>query len=107
MKATLKFRFTVLRFRLLGIWLRISRYKILKFDTEDFDERQEYRRATRAGEVCSAVNEFDQWLRSKWKYSMAEDGTKESIEDAFCYDVRDKLWELMNDEGINFNELIS
>ena len=105
MKAKLRFRFTVLRFRLLGIWYRISRYKILKFDTEDDDDRIEYRQAAQAQSVCFALQEFDNWLRGKFKYNMAEEGTGEFIENEFCYDVRNKLWEFMSDEGVNLSEI--
>ena len=106
MKARLRYRFTVVRFRLLGIWYRISRYKVLKFDTEDFDERTEHRQAAQAQNICLALQEFDNWLRNKEKYSMAEERTRGSIEDAFCYEVRNKLREFMSDEGVNLNEIL-
>ena len=97
MKATLKFRFTVLRFRLFGIWLRISRYKLLKFDLDDFDDRQDHLRCVKAMGLCLALWDFDQWLRSEIKHN-----GKEHLQEA-----RDGLWRQMDEYNISPDELMT
>ena len=77
----------------------------MKFDLDDFDDRGEYRKAARASSIFTAIYDFDQWLRGKEKYNMAEEGTRECIENEFCYDVREKLREFMGDEDVNINEI--
>ena len=85
MKARLKFRFTVLRFRLMGIWIRISRYKLLKFDLDDGDDWEEYLRCVKATEMCMVLWDLDQWLREQYKYHEKE----------YCYEIREQLSEII------------
>ena len=97
MRAQLKYRFTVLRFRFLGIWYRISRYKILKFDLDDWDDKQEHLRCVKSLDLALTLFDFDQWLREQYKYNDKE----------YCFDIREQLRETMDEYGVNLDELIS
>jgi len=96
MKAQLKFRFTVLRFRLIGIWFRISRFRVLKVDLDDPDDKINHLRCTKSLDMALALWDFDQWLRGQIKYQ------NKDYEEA-----RDELYRTMDEYSIDLDELIS
>ncbi|HRY32131.1 MAG TPA: hypothetical protein P5531_04095 [Bacteroidales bacterium] len=57
----------------------------------------EIRRAMKAGEALSLLFEFDQWLREEIKYRDKNEYT----------DVRDKLHSILDDRGINLDDLLT
>jgi hypothetical protein len=61
------------------------------------EEDSEHRLAINGHKYYSILWEFDQWLRSEMKYQDHETIQTES--------VRDKLRELMDNDGVNFDEV--
>lgn len=70
--------------------------KILKFNIPE--ENVEFERANLGNDLCSILWNFDQLLRSKYKY--------EEVEEASLYDVRDWLRDVMLDYNITFDHRI-
>ena len=101
MKVKLKYRITVVKFAVMGIWFRISRYKYLKFDQDDPDDYYQFMRSAYTNEICAGLEEFDYWLRSQHKYGTAEEGTNQEVEQSYCYDIRSKLREHLENAGVN------
>lgn len=66
----------------------------LQFDLPE--ERIEFKQATEAGSLASAIWDMDQWLRSKIKY--------EDCNELQC--VRDQLYQILDDHGINIDEIL-
>ena len=58
------------------------------------EEQSEYDLARLGPQMHSVLSEFDQWLRSEIKYANRNE----------LGPIRDHLWELLRDEGIDLNE---
>ena len=69
---------------------------ILEFDLNEPDEREEHLRCVRALDLCLVLWDFDQILRSEIKYN-----------DKDWQEVRDKLTEIMDEHGVNLDDLMS
>jgi len=110
MKVKIKFRITRWRFRLLGIWIRISTYKYLKYDLEDPDDWHDYKQMTKASSICSALYEFDQWLKDQVKYANGDGLSKhhalkywtrvEALQEA-----RDQIRQDLYDKGVIMDDI--
>ena len=72
---------------------------IIKFNLPD--EAPEYETASKAWELSMIIWDLDQWLRSETKYQQLDDKTHEAYDK-----VRDKLRELMSDQGLTFDSKI-
>jgi hypothetical protein len=57
------------------------------------EEREEFELASKAGHLDYVIGELDNFLRGKIKY-----GQHSAEVEAIYQEVRDKLWELRNDE---------
>lgn len=68
------------------------------FDKEDSDDRSNFDDAINGSKLRLAVWEFDQWLRSQYKYM--SDDAPDGAYDAY-YKSREKLNEILNSEGLN------
>lgn len=66
---------------------------ILEFNLPE--ERGEFELINKASQLYSVLFDFDQWVRHKMKY--------ESIEKIELIEVREKLYELMSESGVNFD----
>jgi len=75
---------------------------ILKFDTNDPEDREEFNRCSRASDLCFLLWDFDQHLREQIKYN--ENLTEEQ---ANTYEeIREKLYDMMEEKGLNFDYLM-
>lgn len=77
---------------------------ILEFNLDEPGDAEAHRRAIKALDIMLALWEYDKYLRGQLKYN--EEGlTSEQ------YDVldkaRSKFYEVLNDRGISFDELLS
>ena len=73
---------------------------ILEFNLDEPDDKEQFTVASNAVNFYMALYDFDQQMRSWVKY-----GHKfKDIDDAL-YDVREKLWECMDDNHVNFDML--
>ena len=75
---------------------------ILEFNLDDGDDRQAHLRAIKALDMSIALWDMDQYLRGLIKYGELDDITYKALQD-----TRDKLREIMDDRGINLDELMS
>jgi hypothetical protein len=66
-------------------------------ELEDGENTYEIKLAIDAWRWKNICWEMDQWLRSKTKY--------EDVHTLDTQDVRNKLWELLKDENLNFDEV--
>lgn len=69
----------------------------LEFDLPE--EREEFELAQNAGKYAYVLYEYDQFLRGKVKY--APDTMPEDVHKAL-EEAREKLWEIANQEGVDF-----
>ena len=58
-------------------------------------DEEEMARANAALDLCSVLWDFDQWLRSEYKYGGVE----------YAYDIRDKLHQVMDAHNIDLDKL--
>ena len=72
----------------------------LEFDLNDIenDERSNFEDAVNGQKWRLLVWDFDQWLRAQYKY-MSDDGYSDDKYNAY-YEAREKLRELINEEGL-------
>ena len=68
----------------------------LKFDLNEQDDVLAHKRCVKSLDMAIALWEVDQYLRSESKYKDNE----------IAYEIREKLYEIMSDHGLNFNDLI-
>ena len=66
-------------------------------------DKIEFELASKSGNMHSALWEMDQWLRAQYKY-MPDDEYSEDKYNVY-YEAREKLDEILNDNGINLDEL--
>jgi hypothetical protein len=69
---------------------------ILKFDLNEQDDVLAHKRCVKSLDMAIALWEVDQYLRSESKYKDNE----------IAYEIREKLYEIMSDHGLSFNDLI-
>jgi len=69
---------------------------ILKFDLNEQDDVLAHKRCVKSLDIAIALWEVDQYLRSESKYKDNE----------IAYQIREKLYEIMSDHGLSFNDLI-
>tara|TARA_B110000285_G_C14578194_1_gene360918 strand:- start:211 stop:447 length:237 start_codon:yes stop_codon:yes gene_type:complete len=74
---------------------------ILKFNLPE--DNQEFKLATKASDWWNVCWQMDQWLRAQYKYMPDEKYSKEKY-DAY-YEARDKLFELMSENGVNLEDV--
>jgi hypothetical protein len=68
----------------------------LKFDLNEQDDVLSHKRCVKSLDMAIALWEVDQYLRSESKYKDNE----------IAYEIREKLYEIMSDHGLTFNDLI-
>jgi len=61
------------------------------------EDEQECLRMIKSLDMALVLYNFDQWLRDQYKYQDKE----------YCYDIRQELGNIMDEYGINLDELIS
>jgi hypothetical protein len=76
---------------------------ILEFDLDNPDDKMSHLRCIKATEMMITIWEIDQHLRSITKY--APDTTSQETYDELVR-VRERLHEIMDDNGITFEGLI-
>jgi hypothetical protein len=69
---------------------------ILKFDLNEQDDILAHKRCVKSLDMAFVLWKVDQYLRSESKYKDNE----------IAYEIREKLYEIMSDHGLNFNDLI-
>ena len=74
----------------------------LEFNLDDSDDMQAYMRAVKSTKLAITLWEMDQYLRSQTKYGELNDDAYKALQDA-----RDKLREIMSDNSIDLDELMS
>ena len=72
-------------------------YATLHFYFDDPYSMFRFKMCNQAQSVRNVLFDFDEWLRSQVKYAEREDSDT-------LQEVRDKLWELFDDEGIDLWE---
>ena len=65
------------------------------------EDNQEFKLATKASDWWNVCWEMDKWLRQQYKY-MSDDEYSKDTYDAY-YEARQKLFELMNDNGVSLD----
>jgi hypothetical protein len=76
----------------------------LTFDLTDADDVIEHKRCIKSIDVCLAMWEMDQYLRTKTKYE--SEGMSSEVYEAYD-SMREKLREILVDRNISFDELIN
>ena len=74
---------------------------ILKFNLPE--DHIEFEMAVNGSKMHSVLWEMDQWLRAQYKY-MSDDEYSKDTYDAY-YEARQKLFELMNDNGVSLDDV--
>ena len=77
---------------------------ILEFNLDDSADMQAYLRAVKSTKLAITLWEMDQYLRSQTKY--ASDLMPEAVYKSL-QETRDKLHEIMSDNSIDLDELMS
>ena len=77
---------------------------IIEFNLDDSADMQAYLRAVKSTKLAITLWEMDQYLRSQTKY--APDSMPEEVYKSLKQ-IRDKLHEIMSDNSIDLDELIS
>jgi len=67
------------------------------------EDNEEFKLATKASDWWNVCWEMDKWLRQQYKY-MSDDEYSKDKYDAY-YEARQKLFELMNDNGVSLDEV--
>jgi hypothetical protein len=63
------------------------------------EEKEEYELAFNGAKYKYAIDELDNWLRNILKYN---DGNIEKAKIKVLQEVRNKLWEIINDSDVKF-----
>ena len=74
---------------------------ILEFNLPE--DRDDFELATKGGKWYSVVWDMDQWLRSQYKYMPDEQYSSDKY-NAY-YEARQKLNQIMNDNGVNLDDV--
>ena len=77
---------------------------ILKFDLNDFDDKQAHLRAVKSLDLVLALMDIGGELRAKVKY--APDDMSEDTINAY-QDIRDEYFRILSKYGIDIDELVS
>ncbi len=72
----------------------------LTFDLNDPDDQCKYRCASKATDMWLVLWDLDQWLRRQHKYDAGEIDLEEA-----GWSVRQKLHQILDDYGVNLDEL--
>lgn len=75
----------------------------LEFDLTDPDDKVEYDRANKALDLCLALWDVEQYLRSKTKY--APDDMPDEVYDALSK-ARDEFYNILNERNISLDNLL-
>ena len=67
------------------------------------ENQDDFELATKGGKWYSVVWDMDQWLRTQYKYMPDSEYSKDKY-DAY-YEARQKLNEIMNDNGVNLEDV--
>lgn len=73
----------------------------LEFNLDESDDRDAHMRAVKSLNMALALWEMDQYLRAECKYGELSDEAYTTTEKA-----REKLREILNENNLNFDELI-
>lgn len=76
---------------------------ILEFDLTDLDDRTEHQRAVKSLDLCLALWDIDQYLRSQTKY--APDTMSDEVYDALDK-TRSEFYRIMNEHNISLDNLL-
>ena len=74
---------------------------ILEFNLPE--DNDDFKLATKASDWWHVCWEMDKWLRQQYKY-MSDDEYSKDTYDAY-YEARQKLFELMNDNGVSLDDV--
>lgn len=74
---------------------------ILEFNLPE--DNQEFSLATKGSNWWNVCWDMDQWLRAKYKYMPDEEFSKDKY-DAYV-EAREKLFELMSENGVSLNDV--
>lgn len=66
------------------------------------EDRDDFELATKGSKWYGVVWEIDQWLRAQYKYMPDEEYSEDRYKT--YVETRDKLREIMNENGVNFEE---
>ena len=75
---------------------------ILEFNLPE--DKQDFDLATKGSDWWNVCWEMDQWLRAQYKY-MPDEGYSKEKYDAY-YESREKLFELMNENGVSLDDVV-
>jgi hypothetical protein len=75
---------------------------ILEFDLNETEDRNEHERMLKSLDLCLALWDMDQYLRSQTKYN--ESLTQEQWD--ILDETRTKLYEIMNAKAISLDDLL-
>lgn len=67
----------------------------LEFDGLDADEQEQFEIMQNARSFVSVIHEINQYMRAELKYKEPSEEREKAFEE-----IRDKLWELINEAGI-------
>lgn len=67
------------------------------------EDNEEFKLATKGKDWWNVCWEMDQWLRQQYKY-MSDDEYSKDRYDTY-YEAREKLFELMNDNGVSLTDI--
>ena len=67
------------------------------------EDNDDFKLATKASDWWNVCWEMDKWLRQQYKY-MSDDEYSKDTYDAY-YEARQKLFELMNDNGVSLDDV--
>ena len=67
------------------------------------EDNDDFKLATKASDWWNVCWEMDKWLRQQYKY-MSDDEYSKDTYDAY-YEARQKLFELMNDNGVSLDDI--
>lgn len=76
---------------------------ILEFDLNDPDDVVEHKRAVKSLDLCLALWDIEQYLRSQTKY--APDSMSDEVYDALDT-ARSEFYRIMNDHNISLDQLL-
>jgi len=76
---------------------------ILTFDFDkNPDDKQDHARMLKADSLCAAISDYKEYLRGRLKYNEKFESGEKELETA-----REKLFEILNENGINLDDIYS
>lgn len=69
----------------------------LTFDLSNEDDQTEFNRTTKALAMALSIYQYDQWMRSQYKYEGKEE----------YYELREKFREFLDENNVNIDEILT